>query len=192
MLTVYLPHQTKTLPDTPDSTLLSLVSDYLKETILPESNTLEIDINSFFEHEFNVFDTFGSVRLEILYYEKTYSVDNREQVVLYGVAENVRFEVKSYTLFYDTYWFDKQYSHQPVDLYFDSKIVGVASPSSIISGTSFELVLRDANKTIIGHCTGILFFGSELQNRDRPPSDNQNIVPGNVTAPCHPADTFLA
>ena len=143
---------------------IRIVSEYLKQAILPEDNEFEIEIYRFTADEHAPFNTFGAARLEILFYEKTTSGDGQENVVLYGIAENVCSQLKSFTLSFDTWWLDCCNRH-PEDGYFDSIIVERSGFSRIIPGTSLELRLRDSAGILAAHCNVVLRFDSACLKR---------------------------
>jgi len=160
----YLSTQSKTLPIQHEAVSLNIVCEYLKESIIADKNNLEIGINSFSNHQYGSFNTFGAARLEILFYEKTSSEAGREQITLYGVVENIHFQLASFTLLYDTSWFDKDRHHHD-DRYFDSIIIDGSGSSHIIPSSAFDLSIRSPNGELVGHCSVMLRFTSELQKR---------------------------
>ena len=164
---VYLSTQSKTLSITYKPVSLSIVSRYLKDSILPGKNDHEIEINRFSNHQYDSFNTFGAARLEILFYEKRSLETGREQITLYGIAENIHFQVQSFTLFCDTCWFDNG-NHHPEDRYFDSIIIELFGSSPIICGSSLELSLRGRDGELTARSSIVLQFSTVLKNRDSP------------------------
>jgi len=163
----YLSTQSKTLSIQHEPVSLNIVCEYLKESIIADKNDFEIEINSFSNHQYGSFNTFGAARLEILFYEKMSSEAGREQITLYGVVENIHFQLVSFTLLYDTSWFDKD-THYHDDRYFDSIIIDGPGSSHIIPSTAFDLSIRSPDGVLAGHCSVILRFTSELQKRWSP------------------------
>ena len=163
----YLSTQSKTLSITYKPVSLNIISRYLKDSILPGMNNHEIEINRFSNHQYDSFNTFGAARLEILLYEKRSLETGRELITLYGIAENIHFQVQSFTLFCDTCWFDKG-NHHPEDKYFDSIIIDLFDSSPVIYGSSLELGLRSADGNLAAHCSTVLQFNSVLKKRESP------------------------
>lgn len=163
----FLSTQSKALSIQHEPVSLNIVCEYLKESIIADKNNLEIEINSVFNHQYGSFNTFGAARLEILFYEKTSSEAGREQITLYGVVENIHFQLASFTLLYDTSWLDKD-THHHDDRYFDSIIVDGSGSSPIIPSSAFDLSIRSPSGVLVGHCSVMLRFTSELQKRWSP------------------------
>lgn len=163
----YLSTQSKTLSREHEPVSLNLVCEYLKKSIIADKNDLEIEINSSSNHRYGSFNTFGAARLEILFYEKTSSEAGREQITLYGVAENIHFQLVSFTLLYDTSWSDKDTCYHD-DRYFDSIIIDGTGSANIIPSSAFDLSIRSPNGVLIGHCSVILRFTSVLRRRWSP------------------------
>lgn len=164
---MYLSTQSKILSIKDKPVSLTIISRYLKDSIIPGNKNLEVEINSFSNHEYDSFNTFGAVRLEILFYEKTSSEEGREQITLYGIAENSHFQLKSFTLFCDTCWLDKSI-HHPEDRYFDSIIIELSGSSPLIHGASLELILRYADGVLAAHSSSTLRFNSVLRKGASP------------------------
>ena len=164
---MYLSTQSKILSIKDKPVSLTIISRYLKDSIIPGNKNLEVEINRFSNHEYDSFNTFGAVRLEILFYEKTSSEEGREQITLYGIAENSHFQLKSFTLFCDTCWLDKSI-HHPEDRYFDSIIIELSGSSPVILGASLELILRNADGVLIARSSSALRFNSALQKGASP------------------------
>lgn len=164
---MYLSTQSKILSIKDKPVSLSIISRYLKDSIIPGNKNLEVEINRFSNHEYDSFNTFGAARLEILFYEKTSSEEGREQITLYGIAENSHFQLKSFTLFCDTCWLDKSI-HHPEDRYFDSIIIDLSGSSPVIYGSSLELSLRNADGVLTAHSSSVLRFNSVLQKGASP------------------------
>ncbi len=163
----YLSRQSKTLSIKYKPVSLNIISRYLKDSILPGRNNHEIEINRFSNHHGDSFNTFGAARLEILFYEKTSLETGREQITLYGIAENIHFQLQSFTLFVDTCWIDNG-NHHPEDRYFDSIIIELFGSSPIICGSSLELSLRGTDGELAAHCSTLLQFNSVLKKRGSP------------------------
>ena len=159
MNTRHLREESRTLSAHADPVSIRIVSEYLKQVIVPGNDGLEMAITRFAAHEQAQFNTFGSARLEILFYEKDTSGQDREQVILYGIAENVRSQLKSFTLSFDTRWLDGCNRH-PEDSYFDSIIVARSGSTRLIPGISMELNLNHANGMLAGYCAAVLRFES--------------------------------
>ena len=159
MNTMHLTKESRTLSPHSAPVSIRIVSEYLKQVIIPGNNTLEIAITRFTAHEQAQFNTFGAARLEILFYEKDTSGQDREQVILYGIAENVRSQLKSFTLRFDTRWLDSCNRH-PEDRYFDSILVDRPGSARLIPGISITLSLNHANGIVAGYCTAALRFES--------------------------------
>ena len=138
-----------------------------QKSIIADKNSFEIEINSVSNHQYGSFNTFGAARLEILFYEKMPSEAGREQIILYGVVENIHFQLVSFTLLYDTSWFDKD-MHNHDDRYFDSIIIAGPGSSHMIPSTAFDLSIRSPDGVLAGHCSAILRFTSELQKKWSP------------------------
>jgi hypothetical protein len=162
---MYLSTQSKILSIKYKPVSLSIISRYLKDSIIPDKKNLEVEINRFSNHQYESFNTFGAARLEILFYEKTSSEPGREQITLYGIAENSHFQLKSFTLFCDTCWLDKSI-HHPEDRYFDSIIIDLSGSSPVIHGSSLELSLRNADGVLSAHSSSVLRFNSILQKEE--------------------------
>ncbi len=159
MKTMHLTKESRTLSAHSAPVSIRIVNEYLKQVIIPGNNTLELAITRFAAHEQAQFNTFGAARLEILFYEKDTSGQDREQVILYGIAENVRSQLKSFTLRFDTRWLDSCNRH-PEDRYFDSILVDRPGPTPLIPGISMALSLNHANGMLAGYCTAALRFES--------------------------------
>ena len=157
----YLSRQSKPLAIKYKPVSLSIIFRYLEDSILPGRNNNEIEINRFSNHQFDSFNTFGAARLEILFYEKRSLETGREQITLYGIAENIYFQVQSFTLFCDTCWFDNG-NHHPEDRYFDSIIIALFSSSPIICGSSLELSFRGSDGELTARCSVALRFSAVL------------------------------
>lgn len=156
---MFLSTQTKTLSAHHEPISMHIVCEYLKQSILPGDNNLGIEINRYTAQEHHPFNTFGAARLEILFYEKTASAENREYIILYGIAENTCSQLKSFTLSFDTWWLESS-AHHPEDRYFDSIIVARSSFSRLIPSSSLELSLRKSTGILAAHCTVALQFES--------------------------------
>ena len=167
MKTMHLTKESRAQSAHADPVSIRIVSEYLKQVIIPGNNGLEIAITKFTAHEHAQFNTFGTARLEILFYEKDTSAQGREQVILYGIAENARSQLKSFTLNFDTRWLDSCNRH-PEDSYFDSIIVARPGSTGLIPGLSMELSLKQANGMLAGYCAAALRFESARLTRAVP------------------------
>lgn len=163
MNNIYLSTQSKVLSTHFHPLSVNIVNKYLIESIVPGNNDIEIEINKFTTHK-NYYNTFGSTRLEILFYEKTISDQRREQITLYGIAENIYSQLKSFTICCDTCWCDNRNRHTE-NKYFESIIIDRFGSSPIIAGFSQELILRNADSILIGHCSIILRFDPDIKSR---------------------------
>lgn len=164
MNAIYRSTESKTLSGHCEPVSVHIVSEYLKQVILPGDNSLEMEITRFTAHQHEQINTFGAARLEILFYEKTASGEDREQIILYGIAENVCSQLKSFTLSFDTCWLDSRNRH-PEDRYFDSIIVDRPGFSRLIPSSSLELNLRNANGMLAGYCAVAFRFASSRLER---------------------------
>ncbi len=164
MNTMYLSKESKMLSGHSEPASIRIVSEYLKQLILPEDKGLEIEITRFIAHQHAQYNTFGTARLEILFYEKEAPGEDREQVILYGIAENVWSQLKSFTLSFDTRWLDNS-NRYPEDRYFDSIIVDRSCATRLISSSSLELNLNHSNGVLAGYCAAALRFESTRLRR---------------------------
>ncbi len=168
---IYLSTQSQTLLVKHGAAAPAITARYLMESIIPDNNNLEIEINRCFNHEQNRFNTFGSVRLEILFYEKNSFEWDREQITLYGVAENIYFQLQSFTIFCDTRWFEGNNYHAENN-YFGSIIIDLSDSSPVITGSSLELTIRTPEGIVSARSSILLRFNSELTpNQSRPVPD---------------------
>ena len=147
-----------TLSNDSITTCRDIVLGFLKKVIVSNEKDLVIKVDKFCDHGQSGFDTMGSARFEILHYNKTRSED-KEQINFYGLAENVKFQTKPFTLICNTVWTNDRFAHNnPKDQYLDSIIVNQYGPSKMLMDMTFNLTLQDSHEVTIGHCSGSLRF----------------------------------
>ena len=162
---IYLSDDAEITPSSDsDTTPRDIVLGFLKKVIVSNEKDLIIKVDKFCDHGHSGFDTMGSARFEILHYNKTRS-DDKEQITFYGLAENVKFQTKPFTLICNTVWADDRFAHNdPKDQYFDSIIVNQYGPSKMLKDMTFNLTLQDSLEVPVGHCVGSLRFEIENQS----------------------------
>lgn len=165
----YLTGQVKTLSSHAQPIFITMVSEYLRNTIDRHVSDHEIEITNSSSHNTTHFSFSGAVRLEILFYEKRSPEEGREQITLYGVAENSRFQLRSFTLFYDTCWFQDTINH-PDDRYFDSIIIE-GGPAENIPSSSLDVAIWDSAGIVAGHSAAVLKFESAVKEREAPQTE---------------------
>ena len=162
---IYLSDDAKITPSSDsETTSRDIVLGFLNKVIVSNEKDLIIKVDKFCDHGQSGFDTMGSARFEILHYNKTRS-DDKEQITFYGLAENVKFQTKPFTLICNTVWTDERFAHNnPKDQYFDSIIVNQYGPSKMLKDMTFNLTLQDSLEVPVGHCVGSLRFEIENQS----------------------------
>jgi len=141
-----------------------IIARYLKESIIPADTTFEIEIAGCLSRSSDSFNTYGSARLEVLFYEKASSEPKREQIIMYGIAENIYSQLRSFAIFCNTSWFESPGQH-PEHNYFDSIILDLSATSPVINGSTLAVNLRKPGGKVSAHSSIILRF--DLNPADR-------------------------
>ena len=135
----------------------TLMVTFFPGTINAHTKALHSEITQISPDNNHAFNCYGSVRIEILFYEKSACSQQREFVSLYGVAENSRAQLRSFTISYDTYWDEDDIRHHE-DHYYDSIIMSGLGPLPAIRSTTLRLLLH-RSQSVIGTSIATLRFG---------------------------------
>ena len=130
------------------------INAHMKE-LQPEITQISLDNN----HPFNCY---GSARIEILFYERSACSRRRELVSLYGVAENSRAQLRSFTISYETQWDEDDIRHYE-DHYYDSVIISGLGHLPAIRSTTLKLLLHRSQRAI-GTSIATLRFGHTIDH----------------------------
>ena len=174
MSKMHLTGRNQCVPGCCNPVSVNLVSRYLLDSICGPQVNITLDVLRYCVFNTSIPNPFGSVKVEILYYEKVARDERREIVSLYGIEENSRFHLRQFTLCFDTTWFNRAAYHLD-DCFFDSLILEPADRIVEIRSSYLEISLLDGAKNSVGHCLASLLFAP--YSKGCPPQADSLIPP---------------
>ena len=169
MSKIYLTGRNQCVPGCCNPISVNLISRYLVESICGSDDDLAVDVLSYSCFNTSIRPPCGPVKMEILYYEKVVRDKKQELVSLYGIEENSRFQLRQFTLCFDTTWFTRTAYHVD-DCFFDSLILEPADRLLEIRSSYLELSVLGSGNNSIGHCQASMVF-APYSKQCPPPAD---------------------
>ena len=170
MSKMYLTGRNQCVPGCCNPASVNLISHYLVDSVCGSEVEIGVDVLSYSCFKTSISPPCGPVKMEILYYEKAVHDERRELVSLYGIEENSRFQLRQFTLCFDTTWFNRAAYHVD-DCYFDSLILEPTDRVRGIRSSYLELALLDGGNNSIGHCQASMVF-APYNKQCPPPADS--------------------